>query len=247
MSTLVETIDRPRPARKLAAVGALRFHVRPDTSDVKAIAEVVTKNAYLRHFTVQPGERWLDAGSNVGAFAIVAARLGASDVLAIEAEQHNASVVARNAVANAVGDRVKVVHAAVQPDSYPADTVVLWVNDAPLALRRHSTAKARRQSIPVNVPVVRISSACADVDGAKLNIEGTEIPLLLEWTPPANLHKLVLEWSFDVDRSTATLAQALQRLRDRYPNVELSKRIDFDQPTFPYFPPNVYVHAWEES
>lgn len=46
---------------------------RPESTDYDAIQEVNVKKAYrkLREgFDVYPGERWLDLGANVGAFAI---------------------------------------------------------------------------------------------------------------------------------------------------------------------------------
>lgn len=222
----------------------LNYQIRPDTSDIKAVNEVWVKNAYVRRgIRPGPGELWLDAGANMGAFADLCARAGADKVIGLEAEPTNARMAAAN---NAMhGATVDLQHRALVTDSQGSGHITLHVNDTDLGLRRHSVLKARRASQPLEIPAVSISELLAEfpAHGAKLNIEGVEVPLLQEWTPPAHLHQLVLEWSFDVDNRTATLAKALRRLNKRYPHVELHRKIDFALPTFPWFPPQVYVFA----
>jgi SAM-dependent methyltransferase len=58
---------------------------------------------------VVPGASVLDIGSGTGVWAIEAARLGASRVVAIEKEPFLASLISRLAAENGVSDRVRVV------------------------------------------------------------------------------------------------------------------------------------------
>ena len=58
---------------------------------------------------VVPGASVLDIGSGTGLWAIEAARLGASRVVAIEKEKHLVALIERLAVENGVADRVRVV------------------------------------------------------------------------------------------------------------------------------------------
>src|SRR5207344_2312360 len=54
---------------------------RPGTSDENALIEVINKKAYRRgsvKFDVERGERWLDLGANIGAFALYARSKGAT-------------------------------------------------------------------------------------------------------------------------------------------------------------------------
>lgn len=220
------------------------YTIRPDTSDWKACREVWERNAYARHGLMpRPGQTWLDAGSNVGAFADLAARAGAS-VVAYEPEPTNAELVSLNTA----GRPVELVRAALMADEDCHDgAVVLHVNSTPLGLRRHSTIKARRASTPVTVAAHGIGAVMDRhrPHGAKLNIEGAEIRALQTWTPPQFLHELVFEWSFDVDARLAVLAQVLTRLEARYPHVAVSRRIPWNLEAWPpnYFPPQCYVYC----
>lgn len=240
----------PVGPKRLVAERRPRFAVRPGTSDVKAVEEVWSKNAYRKArlgFTIGPGQRWIDGGANVGAFASLVHHLGGVCVAAVEAEATNAAIARTNIEANG-GDPSVVLHAAIVRPSHPGPTVPLFVNTAPLALRRHSIAKARRDATTVDVTALRIDGLVegTGADSVKLNIEGEEIPLLAEWTPPTRVRRLVAEWSFDVDNRLATLASVVARLGERFDRVHLSKRMPPGD-VWPFYPPNVYLFAWDET
>ena len=209
------------PARRTRP--AARFAIRPDTSDAKAIAEVFDKNAYRRQsigFGPRPGQAWVDLGANVGAFAVLAAGLGATVLRAVEAEETNANLSRQNLDLN--GLDVPVCHAAVVPDDHQGDVVALNVNLEPLSLRRHSILKARRKSVAVNVPAMRWSEAIAGADGAKVNIEGAEIPvfaLACQQGAFGDLRQLVFEWSFDVEPRIPVLAEVVAGLERHFETV----------------------------
>jgi len=57
---------------------------------------------------VTPGSRWLDLGTGTGLLAIVAARCGASRVLAVDSDPEAAAVASEVLAANAAGDVVEV-------------------------------------------------------------------------------------------------------------------------------------------
>ena len=57
---------------------------------------------------VTPGSRWLDLGTGTGLLAIVAARCGASRVLAVDSDPETAAVASEVLAANAAGDVVEV-------------------------------------------------------------------------------------------------------------------------------------------
>lgn len=238
----------PKGPKRLVDRFKPEFFIREETSDIKAVEEVWSKNAYRRTrdgFEPKPGEFWMDLGANVGAFSVMASKFGAR-VAAIEAEERNVPICAANMNRNGI-ENPEVVHAAVVPDSFQGETVTLYVNDTPMGLRRHSVLKARKKSRPVHVQAMRISDICDRwrPDGMKINIEGVEIQLLKEWEIPASLHYVVLEWSFDVDNKIITLARAFERLSARYRNVHMSKKIDFTKATYDYYPPNVYLFGWD--
>lgn len=209
--------------------------VRPGTSDAKAIQEVWERNTYEKPrlgFVIEPGELWLDAGANVGAFgALVVARGG--QVRCIEPNADNAALVRRNVL------QAEVVESALTLAGGP---VTLHTNTAPLALRRHSICRARRKSSPVVVRGVSWGDAIAACVGAKLNIEGAEIDLLSSNPPLGTLQKLVFEWSFDVCNEVNRLRRVVRWLEGEFSNVRVSRKLVGD--VWQWYPPNCFVWGW---
>jgi ribosomal protein L11 methyltransferase len=74
--------------------------------------------------TVRPNDRILDVGSGSGILAIVASRIGAEHVVAIEADPLACEALAENLERNGVQDRVEVVSAFATADSVAAHAPV---------------------------------------------------------------------------------------------------------------------------
>ena len=66
---------------------------------------------------VSRGSRIVDVGAGSGILSIVAARLGAGEVFALEMDQLACDVARENVAANGVGRRVRIVHAQVRGDA----------------------------------------------------------------------------------------------------------------------------------
>ncbi|MGI9082268.1 MAG: FkbM family methyltransferase [Thermoleophilaceae bacterium] len=122
-------------------------------------------------FEIAPGDRVVDVGANVGAFAVLAARRGAG----VEAyEPHPETFV--HLERNAAGLAVKCVQAAVVARSPPRGTVTL-------ELDRDSDTRHRVGGSGIEVPAVTLAEAVAGgCDLLKLDCEGAEFELL-EATP----------------------------------------------------------------
>lgn len=227
------------------------FGIRPDTSDIKAINEVFKKNAYQRQsagFLVEPGDRWLDMGANIGAFSVFAFKKGCA-FKSFEAEPFNAQLTRFNIKRN--GFAPDVANAAVVSDTRPDETLRFFVNSAPLGLRRHSLyLKGKTRSMKgkraITVKAKRFSAVLLETgfDCVKLNVEGAEIAILGDLVDHSPLRKLVLEWSFDFAPRMAALRAALDKLEANFTKVVLSKNnLPWEQETYPYFPPNVYIYC----
>src|SRR5688500_14823548 len=154
-----------------------KFLIRPGTSDEKAILEVWKKNSYQRkEFQVEPGERWLDLGSNIGAFTVYAGLKGCQ-VQSYEADAYNAQATMDNAALN--GLATTVLQAAIVHDDFEENHVKFYVNSRPMALRRHSIYQPKKNFDVVSVPAVRFSNLpLRSCDAVKMNIEGAELDLL---------------------------------------------------------------------
>ncbi|MBN2392845.1 MAG: 50S ribosomal protein L11 methyltransferase [Anaerolineae bacterium] len=74
---------------------------------------------------VQPGMRVLDLGTGTGILALVAAKLGAAEVLAIDNDVDAVAVTRRNARSNAVAHQIRVLHGSLAEVGEPYDLVVV--------------------------------------------------------------------------------------------------------------------------
>jgi len=85
---------------------------------------------------VRSGDRVLDVGSGSGILAIAAAHLGASEVIAIEADTLACEALRENLAHNGVEDRVRCVEAMVEPNDLvrmgPVSGVVANIESGPL-------------------------------------------------------------------------------------------------------------------
>lgn len=224
-----------------------RFLVRPDTSDIKAVGEVFKNNSYQRkQFKIEPGEKWLDMGANIGAFSVFAAHVGC-EVVSFEAESLNAEATVKNLTLN--GFRPQVHQCAIVPDSYVGNTISFFVLSRPMALRRHSIVQPKKDFVRVEVPALRWSDALRQNPGfdcVKLNIEGVEVDIMREAPQFDGVRKMVFEWSFDKDPEIATCVAMLAKLRRYFRYVDISKpveRVGQTHARWDFYPPNAFVYA----
>lgn len=98
-----------RPTRTRA-----RFHVVPGVeTDATAVREVWKDDTYRMTPEMVRGKVVVDIGANIGAFSILAAKAGASRVVAFEPHPDTFDVLTRNAVANACDEQITPRRAAV--------------------------------------------------------------------------------------------------------------------------------------
>ena len=72
---------------------------------------------------VKPGMRVLDLGTGTGILALIAARLGAADILAVDNDVNAVVAARRNAQGNAVAHRIRVLHGSLAEVSGTYDVV----------------------------------------------------------------------------------------------------------------------------
>ena len=73
---------------------------------------------------MQPGMRVLDLGTGTGILALIAAKLGAADILAVDNDVNAVAVARRNARANDAAHQIRVVHGSLAEVGEPYDLVV---------------------------------------------------------------------------------------------------------------------------
>ena len=77
-------------------IKGIKFWHRKGFSDLKTFEEVIGKNVYQkRGLEIKPEENWMDCGGNVGAFALLACKIGAK-VIVYEPDPYNCEMIEKN-------------------------------------------------------------------------------------------------------------------------------------------------------
>lgn len=217
----------------------LKFLVRPESSDEKTFKEVIQKHSYEKtYFEILSGEHWLDLGGNVGAFAVKACAAGAR-VTVFEPDPFNCQMIKKNLAVN--GYEAQINQCAVVHDEKKHATLNLWPKGQSW---RNSIARNKKGTTPLQVPCANLFDLINEPVCIKMDIEGSEIPILTAWPEETKVQKLVFEWSFDVDKKTATLREAIARLKKDFPNVKHTSQIDKIE-SWDFFPPATMVFCWK--
>lgn len=189
-------------------LGEIEFWHRPGFSDLKTFQEVIGRNAYQRRgMKIEPGEKWMDCGGNVGAFTLLACHLGAS-VTTYEPDPYSCELLSKNLDLN--GYRADIRQAALVHNDW--DKVTLFIGNNNNVWRNSIVRKWNSSGI--TVPAVNFDIESLQFDNCKMDIEGEEMPIL-EQTKKV-FHKLVYEWSFDIDPSLSRLWTLIDRQKKLY-------------------------------
>lgn len=223
----------------------LRFEVRPATTDVKVVAEVVERQAYRRagFLEAEAGDRWLDLGGNIGTFACWAASHGA-EVRTFEPEPENYALLLRNVELNALGAAIRPTRAAVVGGA--PGRRLLYVCNGQANKYRHTLTPIRgRRALQVDC-VTLTSLFDGWANAAKLDIEGSELPMLGGSHGWPGIRKLVFEYHLDRDRSLVRFRSRMAHLEGLGFDVRHAK-IPADKLVCDWWPAAVLVHARRSS
>lgn len=213
-------------------LGGVKIAVRPGTTDEQAAREVIEKHVYDRGaLRLDASDVWLDAGGNIGAFAVLAASKGCR-VISIEPHPDNVSLLE----ANTKGLPVLVLAAACAAFDGEAE---LFVCNGERNKYRHTLFPIKgRQSITIRQ--VSLQRILPLVNAVKMDIEGSEIELLerCDWS---GINKLVFEYHFDRCRSIPRFLTVCERLAAFGFSVD-RKRMP-DAQTYDFYPAATVVRA----
>lgn len=187
--------------------------------DERILKEVLERACYRRQrlgFDVEAGERWLDLGANIGAFALYCKARGA-EAICYEPDADCFAILEKNAKG------FKCVNAAVTMSE--EKTLTFFVSGQADNHSRGTTRKVRGYSETVVKNVHASSLLKLRVDGIKMDIEGSEGPILDAWAlPPAE--KLCMEYHTSRDASVDRLRRRLQALKRHYKHVAYPPEFD---------------------
>jgi FkbM family methyltransferase len=188
---------------------------RAGTSDENALIEVIEKKAYRRasiDFDVKPGERWLCAGSNIGAFALYAKSKGAKSVTCFEPMPDCFAILKKNAT----GPIFKLHNKAITNIDAPTVTFYMPRREKD---KYRSTLLPRKGKYPeITVKNLYASKLRGKFDAAKLDIEGSELGIIDDGLLP-RVEKLCFEMHLSRDNDLSRLAKRIRMLRKLYRNV----------------------------
>lgn len=161
---------------------------------------------------IAEGERWMDCGANVGAFALLACSLGA-EVVSYEPDPYSCELIEKNLKLNRFHATTKQ-YALVADDQKEA---TLFIGNNNNVWRNSIVKKWNDKGI--KVPCLKFDEEAEKFENCKMDIEGAEM-FILEQTK-ALFKKLVYEWSFDIDPSLVRLWKLIDQQKKNY-RVEAS-------------------------
>jgi FkbM family methyltransferase len=225
----------------------LELYIRPETTDIKVIKEVLETNVYEKQklgFFVQEGEHWLDLGGNIGTFALLALSHGAS-VVTCEPEHDNLELLQKNLEHNFPNGDYEILPVAVTTDANA--TVDLYLCKGEYNKYRHTIHPKRgRSSVKVQQKHIHDLLAEHDFDCIKMDIEGAEIDILETLTPEDyqqyGIKKMVFEYSFDIDPSIPRFLAIVDNLRLYFDEVSYSK-VKENELEYKHFPAMTMVYC----
>jgi FkbM family methyltransferase len=193
---------------------------RPGTGDEKVLQEVLYGRSYRKQsvgFDVEPGEKWLDLGANIGAFSLYCKSRGA------------------------VADCFEPDSACFYflklnvPEFRCANAAVTASREKTIPVFNTQIAGnyARLTEFPVNKyrPSGEVANAYAGLlvpesyDGVKMDIEGSEGAIIDQWLLP-RCRKLVLEYHTSRDMSVGNFSRRVGILRGKFKHVDYPAELD---------------------
>lgn len=223
-------------------INGIEFYYREGFSDLKTFQEVIGNETYLKKgMTIERGERWMDCGGNVGAFALLACSHGA-DVTVYEPDPFNCKMIEKNLALN--GFTATVKQAALVHDD--RESVILFIGNNNNVWRNSIVKKWNNKGL--KVPCLNFDKESRAFDCCKMDIEGAEMPIL-ENTSKV-FKKLVYEWSFDIDDSLPRFWRIIERQSKTYSdlkdvgNTAKFKSRDYDVWQKSWFPACTNVFAF---
>lgn len=194
-------------------VGEYCFIVREGYSDEKAIKDVIINKCYERpksNFLPKQNENWLDAGGNIGAFAVWAASKGAI-VTVYEPDPYNCEMIEKNLKKN--GLKATIINKALVHNS--TQEMILFIGNNNQVWRNSLCKKWNNKGIKVKC--ANFFEVYKYFDCCKMDIEGSEMSILENVINSDYIfEKLVFEWSFDIDRNIERCLKCISALSHDY-------------------------------
>ena len=189
----------------------LKFDIRKDyDTDLIVIKEMFEENVYEVHgWHFSDDGVTVDLGSNVGAFAIQAASIGAKKVYAVEPEPHNLKALKDNIALNELEDVVKVLELGVSD-----------FNGSAVITDEGGGATIKDGKAGAEIKVITLDKLFKDnkinnVDVLKIDVEGSETEIILAASKETinKCNYIAIEFDF---RSGSRLGDMVMKLSETH-------------------------------
>tara|TARA_R110000824_G_scaffold227945_2_gene415756 strand:+ start:113 stop:823 length:711 start_codon:yes stop_codon:yes gene_type:complete len=185
------------------------MYARPNTSDSKAIKEVMIQGSYFRRdFKIEAGENWIDIGGHVGSFTVSASKLGAN-VKTFEPDEVHYQLLKMN-----LKNTQTVAETYCAGLGIKNGTKEFYTNENKGNTWRNSFFKKWKKGHTKTAKLLDYKPFITDDICIKMDCEGAEYELLDNFTNIElnKIKKLVGEWSFDIHKETYKFFKIMDKL-----------------------------------
>ncbi len=192
-------------------INGIKFYYREGYSDIKTYEEVIGKNTYeKRGLKINNDETWIDAGGNVGAFALLGWKKNAK-IIVYEPDPYNCEIIEKNMKLNKISsDKIVIKNYCLVHNNQKDITLFIGNNNN---VWRNSIVK-NWCGKGIKVQAVNFDKELKGYQNIKIDIEGAEMPILEN--TKLLFKKMVYEWSFDIDPSLERLWKVIDKQKKNY-------------------------------
>ena len=231
----------------IVKVGEIKIKIRPNTTDIKVVEEVIKKKTYFKKgVSLTSDDIVLDLGGNIGTFACLAGSMGAK-VYTYEPDKENFKLLKENIALNNLQSKVKAFNKAVVWDKGSGKAYIYKVNNE-YQKYTHSLmeTKGRKKEVISTVSMDSVNTK-RGITFLKADIEGSERQLLdnISWNKPGykSIRNFAFEYDFAYDKKIKNFKRRMQKLRQYGWKVEHRRGKVLEGDEWKYFPTGLMIYC----
>ena len=171
----------------------LKFYIRENTLDDFVIRET---KSYLKKITLDKNDIWLDAGSNIGAFAMRISNQ-VNKIIALEPCPENFSIIKKNLKINNIKNVISIKKAIVGNNDKIRD---FFLNNKTNKGTHSFLVKRGRNKIAVNCININELIKKYNINKIKIDVEGAEEEIIFAINDFTNIIEIIAEFHIAVLR-----------------------------------------------
>jgi len=217
-----------------------KMEYRVGTSDDKVMNEIYKQKIYEKYFSIESTDNWLDLGACFGAFTVKCLNKSCY-VRAVEPQPDNFKLLQKNV---SKFKNVEIIEAGVVSSLNNNSNAKLYIAKSNTNHWRHTIIPVRGRKT-IDIMLIKFETLLQNINAIKMDIEGAEIEILeqVKIEDLKNINKMVIEWSYDKDRSIARFLSVVDKLKKVFKNVKYLKTKESDI-MYNYYPACDMIYCW---